>query len=287
MPLMICRGCGHRIECPYCSAWMVYHQSASKLKCHQCGQTSEPPTKCGSCGATDKFVPCGPGVERLYEEASALFPHLRCEILSSDHQNNPERLSQLLSEIHAGHIHLLIGTQMVAKGHDFPNLTTVGVIDADLGLKGGDLRAGEKAFQILEQVSGRAGRSAGKKGTVYIQTYNPEHPVMKSLEAHDRDCFLDNEAQTRLELQHPPFGRMAALILSSENQKQLHDFANHLGSIQPAADNIHIFGPAPAAIAMLRGRYRYRFLVKAHKNISIQNFIQYWLGLVKFPPQFA
>jgi len=282
-PLMICRGCGYRIECPYCSAWMVYHQSSYKLKCHQCGQSSEPPSQCGSCGAVDKFVPCGPGVERLYEEATALFPHLKCEILSSDHQNNPERLSQLLHEIHEGHIHLLIGTQMVAKGHDFPKLTTVGVIDADLGLKGGDLRAGEKSFQILEQVSGRAGRSAGTQGTVYIQTYNPEHPVMKALEAHDRDCFLDNEAQTRLELEHPPFGRMAALILSSEHQKNLHDFAHHLASLQPHADNIQIFGPAPAAIAMLRGRYRYRFLIKSQKNINIQNFIQYWLQRVKIP----
>ena len=282
-PLMICRGCGYRIECPHCSAWMVYHQSAYKLKCHQCGQDSTPPSQCPSCGSTDKFVPCGPGVERLYEEASTLFPHLKCEILSSDHQNNPERLSSLLHEIRAGHIHLLIGTQMVAKGHDFPNLTTVGVIDADLGLKGGDLRAGEKAFQILEQVSGRAGRSAGKKGTVYIQTYNPDHPVMKALEAHDRDCFLDNEAQTRLELEHPPFGRMAALILSSESQKHLHDFSHHFASLQPHTEGVHIFGPAPAAIAMIRGRYRYRFLVKTQKNISIQSLIQYWLGQVKVP----
>ncbi|MEM6602609.1 MAG: primosomal protein N' [Pseudomonadota bacterium] len=284
-PLMLCRACGYRVECPNCSAWMVYHHSRSEMKCHQCGQKSIVAQQCKSCGATDEFVPCGPGVERLYEEARSYFPHMRCEILSSDHQENPDLFADLLAEIRLGKVDILIGTQMIAKGHDFPNLTTVGVIDADLGLGGGDLRAGEKTFQILEQVSGRAGRAVGKQGTVYVQSYNPHHPVMEALAARDRDAFLDNEAQTRLDIGHPPFGKLAAFILSAKDHKMLYDFATFLSTKQPAAKDITIYGPAPAAMFMLRSRYRYRFLIKAKRNINIQDYIRYWLKQVKIPSQ--
>lgn len=282
-PLMLCRGCGYRIECPFCSAWMVYHHHKTHLKCHQCGETSGVPTQCKSCGATDKFIPCGPGVERLYEEVRNLFPHLSAEILSSDYFDNPEALNNLLTRIYQGEVHILIGTQMIAKGHDFPNLTLVGIIDADIGLGGGDLRASERSFQLLEQVSGRSGRKAGKEGVVYIQTYNPNHPVMQSIKNRDRDEFLDNEAHTRLEVGHPPFGKLAALIISSENHESLQEFTKLMAQKQPYVEDISVFGPAPAAIAMLRKRYRYRFLLKAPKKISLQNFIKAWISEIKIP----
>lgn len=281
-PLMLCRACGYRIECPYCSAWVVYHQKSNILKCHQCGQHSQIPEKCGSCGATDQLTPCGPGVERLYEEAQTLFPHLKSVILSSDYQESPNKLSALLEEIHNGDVHILIGTQMVAKGHHFPHLTCVGIIDADIGLKGGDFRAFERSFQMLEQVSGRAGREL-KQGNVYIQTYNPEHPVMVALSQHDRDQFLDFEANNRMQAGYPPFARMVALILSSEDEKRLVDFTRFMIKILPEDQEITILGPAPALIYMLRGRYRYRFLIKSDRRILPQAFIKYWLSQVKIP----
>jgi len=236
-PLMLCQGCGYRIECPFCSAWVVYHRHFNFLKCHQCGQTSDLPKKCGSCGATDKLTPCGPGVERLHEEVTLLFPHLKSVILSSDYQENSDTLRDLLEQVHNGDIHILIGTQMIAKGHHFPNLTCVGIVDADLGLKGGDFRAFERSFQMLEQVSGRAGRTK-KQGQVYVQTYNPTHPVMTALADHDRDSFLDYEANNRLEAEYPPFGRMAALILSCETEKRLIDFMRLMVKSQPQDDKI-------------------------------------------------
>lgn len=281
-PLMICRGCGYRIECPFCSAWVVYHRQFDFLKCHQCGQHSQIPEKCPSCGAPDKMTPCGPGVERLHEEVETIFPHLKSVILSSDHQVNPEKLKQLLDQIRNGEVDVLIGTQMVAKGHHFPHLTCVGIIDADIGLKGGDFRAFERSFQILEQVSGRAGREV-KQGNVLIQTYNPEHPVMTALANHDRDQFLDFEAENRMQAGYPPFTRMAALILSSEDEKKLVAFTKMMIQKMPNDPKITLFGPAPAPIYLLRGRYRYRFLIKSEKRILPQAFIKYWLSQIKIP----
>jgi primosomal protein N' (replication factor Y) (superfamily II helicase) len=281
-PLMLCRGCGYRIECPFCSAWVVYHRQFEFLKCHQCGQHSEIPKQCNSCGATDKFTPCGPGVERLHEEAETLFPHLKSVVLSSDYQENSEKLEILLEQIRAGDIHILIGTQMIAKGHHFPHLTCVGIIDADLGLKGGDFRAFEKSFQILEQVSGRAGRET-KQGHVYIQTYNPTHTIMTALQERDRDSFLEHEAQNRMQAEYPPFGRMVALILSSENEKKLLDYVRMMIKIAPTDTQISVFGPAPAPIFMLRGRYRYRFLIKTSRRILPQSYIKQWLSIITLP----
>ena len=281
-PLMLCRGCGHRIQCPFCAIWMVYHHEKSLLRCHQCGQSSNIPKQCTACGASDKFVPCGPGVERLYEEVTKHFPHLHTIILSSDHQDNPDALRDLLKDMQDGNIHILIGTQMVAKGHHFPNLTTVGVIDADLSLGGGDLRSGERTFQLLEQVSGRAGR-ADKAGQVFLQSYNIGHPVMFALVNRDRDGFLDREAETRLEIGHPPFGRLAALIVTGEDKKILHDYTHHLAKMLPVSEGITVFGPAPAPLAMLRNKYRYRFLIKTDRHYSVQNFIRYWLKLCPVP----
>jgi primosomal protein N' (replication factor Y) len=281
-PLMLCRGCGYRIECPFCSAWVVYHRQFEFLKCHQCGQQSDMPKKCGSCGAVDKFSPCGPGVERLHEEVETLFPHLKSVILSSDYQENFEKLQLLLSEIHEGKVHILIGTQMIAKGHHFPHLTCVGIIDADLGLKGGDFRAFERSFQILEQVSGRAGREE-KQGHVYVQTYNPTHPVMISLSEYNRDSFLEHEANNRMQAEYPPFGRMVALIISSENEKKLLDYVRMMAKIAPLDTEISLFGPAPAQIFMLRGRYRYRFLIKTSRRILPQSYIRQWLSSLSTP----
>ncbi|MFT6083462.1 MAG: primosomal protein N' (replication factor Y) [Alphaproteobacteria bacterium] len=281
-PLMLCQGCGFRIECPFCSAWVVYHRQFEFLKCHQCGQTSNLPKQCNSCGATDKLTPCGPGVERLHEEVEVLFPHLKSVILSSDYQDNPEKLKDLLQQVYDGDIHILIGTQMIAKGHHFPHLTCVGIIDADLGLKGGDFRAFERSFQMLEQVSGRAGRMH-KQGNVYVQTYNPSHPVMTALANHDRDSFLEYEANNRLEAEYPPFGRMAALILSCETEKKLIDYLRFMVKNIPDNDEITVFGPAPAPIFLLRGRYRYRFLIKTSRRILPQSYIRHWLSQFSMP----
>jgi primosomal protein N' (replication factor Y) len=281
-PLMICQGCGFRIECPFCTAWVVYHRQFDCLKCHQCGQTSDLPMKCHSCGSTDTLKPCGPGVERLFEEVETLFPHLKSVILSSDYQENPQKLQELLKQIYQGEIHILIGTQMIAKGHHFPHLTCVGIIDADLGLKGGDFRAFERSFQMLEQVTGRAGRNE-KQGNVYVQTYNPTHPVMIALANHDRDGFLEFEANNRLEAEYPPFGRIAALILSSDTEKKLIEFMRIMIKNQPNEDNIKIFGPAPAPIFLLRGRYRYRFLIKTSRQLLPQAYIRYWFTKFSIP----
>lgn len=281
-PLMLCKGCGYRIECPFCSAWVVYHKQYEFLKCHQCGQQSHVPSQCGSCGASDTFSPCGPGVERLFEEVQSLFPHLKSVILSSDYQENSKKLNLLLEQIKNGDIHILIGTQMIAKGHHFPYLTCVGIIDADLGLKGGDFRAFERSFQMLEQVSGRAGRET-KQGNVYVQTYNPQHPVMMSLQDNDRENFLEQEVENRLQAEYPPFGRLVALIISSEHEKKLLDFCRLMLKQSPQDKNISIFGPAPAPIFMLRGRYRYRFLLKTTRKILPQAYIKEWLSKNNIP----
>jgi primosomal protein N' (replication factor Y) len=279
---MLCKACGYRIECPFCSAWVVYHKNTGILKCHQCGQHSTIPPKCGSCDNADTFSPCGPGVERLHDEVMALFPHLKSVVLSSDYSDNPQALEKVLEDIRNNQIDILIGTQMIAKGHHFPHLTCVGIIDADLGLKGGDFRAFEKSFQMLEQVSGRAGRE-DKQGSVYVQTYNPQHDIMVALANHDRDSFLDFEATNRLEAQYPPFGRMVAVIISCDTEKELVDYVRYMVKNAPSDDKIFVFGPAPAPIFMLRGYYRYRFLIKTERKILPQSFIKAWIGGLKIP----
>jgi len=279
-PLTLCRACGHRLQCPNCSAWLVEHRYLGRLQCHHCGFESPPPPKCPACQAEGSMAACGPGVERVAEEAAALFPEASRLILTSDTASGPAKTAELLRMIANREVDLVIGTQIIAKGHHFPNLTLVGVVDADLGLSGGDLRASERTFQLLHQVSGRAGR-ADLAGLVLIQTYDPSRPVMQALKAGDRDRFYALESEERRISGMPPFGRLAAVILSGGDPDEVDRLGQHLARTAPHQDGIHVLGPAPAPLALLRGRHRRRFLVKARRDVSIQPVLRHWLGGVK------
>ena len=281
-PLKLCNSCGHRLGCRNCESWMVEHKKDNLLICHQCGLTQKFENKCKSCGEDDTLISCGPGVERIEEEIISYFPESKIEILSSDTIKNPQTMSILLNNIQNSKIDIIIGTQMISKGHNFKNLTLVGIIDADMSLSGGDLRASEKAFQILHQVSGRAGRE-NKKGIVLIQTYDPENQVIEALRKNDRDNFLTIERDFRKVANLPPFGRLVSIIISSRDQYKLERFGNSLKDIAPNFENISILGPAPAPIFYLRGKYRYRFLIKTKKEINIQKVIKIWLQSTKIP----
>ncbi|MGB3808801.1 MAG: primosomal protein N' [Parvibaculum sp.] len=281
-PLTLCRTCGHRIECPQCTAWLVEHRFRRELVCHHCGYTAPVPKACPSCGAEESLIACGPGVERIAEEVAELFPEARTSVLSSDNLRGPLSHEEAFRAIEAREVDIVIGTQIVAKGHHFPWLTVVGVVDADLGLENGDLRAAERTFQLLQQVAGRAGR-AERPGRVYLQTYMPEHTVMRALVAGDRDAFLARESEARERVSLPPFGRLAGVVVSSTNAALAQKWARELARAAPRAENISVLGPAPAPLALLRGRTRLRFLVKATRNVNIQAYMQAWLGPLKVP----
>ncbi len=281
-PLTLCRTCGHRMECPNCTAWLVEHRLARRLECHHCGHVVAYPEHCPECGAEDSLAACGPGVERLAEEVHALFPDARMASLTSDTVRGPAAVEDLISRMRRHEIDILIGTQIVAKGHHFPMLTLVGVIDADLGLTGGDLRAAERTYQLLHQVAGRAGRDA-KPGRVLLQTYNPAHPVITALAEGARDRFIAEEAAQRRAGGWPPFGRLAALILSGPDEDAVDAFARHLARAAPRYDQVRVLGPAPAPLARLRGRYRRRFLLKTPRDVSIQRLLLEWLAKVRPP----
>lgn len=281
-PLTLCRTCGHRFQCPSCAAWLVEHKRHSRLQCHHCGFSQQVPRNCPSCQAEDSFAACGPGVERIQEEVQLLIPEARTFILASDVITSPGMISAAVHDIEDHKYDIIIGTQIIAKGHHFPSLTLVGVIDADLGLAGGDLRAGERTFQLLHQVSGRAGR-AEKPGRVFIQTYMPEQTVIKALAKNDRDEFLAVEAREREKAVMPPYGRLAALILSDPDENKLDMFCRSLAQKAPRYDDIRVLGPAPAPMGFLRGKHRRRFLIKAEKNLPIQKYLAEWLGNVKTP----
>jgi primosomal protein N' (replication factor Y) len=281
-PLTLCRTCGHRMECPNCTAWLVEHRLARRLECHHCGHVTAYPEHCPECGAEDSLVACGPGVERLAEEVHSLFPDARMASLTSDTVRGPATLEELISRMHRREIDVLIGTQIVAKGHHFPMLTLVGVIDADLGLTGGDLRAAERTYQLLHQVAGRAGRDS-KPGRVLLQTYNPEHPVITALAEGTRDRFVEEEAAQRRAGGWPPFGRLAALILSGPDEDAVDAVARRLARAAPRYDQVRVLGPAPAPLARLRGRHRRRFLLKTSRGVSIQRLLSEWLAKVRPP----
>lgn len=281
-PLTICRDCGHRIQCPHCTAWLTEHKKINALVCHQCGHKISIPKVCPECKSEDGLVACGPGVERVAEEIKNRFPNARVKLVSSDITPSLAEVSGIISDMENGLVDIIIGTQILAKGHHFPILTLVGIIDADLGLMGSDLRACEQTFQLLSQVSGRAGRG-DKKGVVYVQTLNPKNEVLKSLVDNDFTKFLSLEKRTRKMLNMPPFGKLAAIIVSGADRSLTERMANYLGTISPNTDTISTLGPAPAPIHMLRGRYRYRLLLKTHKNIKIQAIIKDWLGKVNCP----
>jgi len=278
-PITLCRACGHQIGCDQCDARMVEHRFLKRLMCHQCGETKPMPDKCPSCDAEGRMAPVGPGVERLGEEAVKLFPQARVAVLSSDMYGSARALKAEIETIATGGADVIIGTQLVAKGHNFPNLTLVGVIDADLGLQGSDLRAAERTFQLMRQVSGRAGR-AEKPGTALLQTYQPEHPVIRAILAGDEEGFWRAEAAEREQAGVPPYGRMAGIILSGPDVAQVFDAANTLARNTTPLTRVgaQVFGPAPAPIARIRGRHRVRLLVKAGKGVALQGAISKWIA---------
>ncbi|MBF0167982.1 MAG: primosomal protein N' [Alphaproteobacteria bacterium] len=283
-PLTLCRACGFRFQCPNCTAWMVEHRAGRKLVCHHCGHSLPPPEVCPSCGEKETLVALGPGVERLAEEAMARFPQARVEVMASDLMESPRAITELVGRMERHEIDILIGTQMVAKGHHFPQLTLVGVVDADLGLEGGDLRAAEKSFQLLWQVAGRAGR-AEKPGRVLLQTWQPDHPVMAALASGNIDCFLEAEAQERKKAGMPPFGRLAGIIVSSPDSAVTARAAHALAYAAPRQAGVEVLGPAPAPLALLRGRHRARLLVKAAPGVKMQTYLRTWLAAVPLAKQ--
>ena len=285
-PLTLCRVCGHRFECNQCSAWLVEHRFRRTLQCHHCGQSQPVPEACPSCGALDHLVACGPGVERIAEEIVALFPEARTLILSSDMTGGTNRLRQELEAIADAQVDIVIGTQLVAKGHNFPAMTFVGVLDADLGLANGDPRAAERTFQMLAQVTGRAGR-AGGQSVGLLQSYSPDHPVIQAIAAGDADAFYEREADSRRFNGLPPFGRLASLIVSGTDKREVEGFAREIRMAAPLrgpeADDVVVFGPAEAPMALVRGRYRYRLLVHGKRRTDMQGFLRRWLA--QAPPE--
>ncbi len=285
-PVTVCRACGVQVGCDHCDARMVEHRFLKRLVCHQCGATKPVPETCPACKVEGKMHAVGPGVERLAEEVAARFPEARMAVLSSDLFGSARALKAQIEEIAAGAADIIIGTQIVAKGHNFPLLTLVGVIDADLGLQGSDLRAAERTFQLMRQVAGRAGR-AEKRGEAWLQTHQPEHPVIQAILSGADEAFWRAEAAERRAAGVPPYGRMAGIILSGPDVAQVFDLGAELARRDgPLRDvGAQVFGPAPAPIARVRGRHRVRLLVKAAKSVPLQAALREWVGQVRVPPQ--
>ncbi len=281
-PLTLCRACGHRMQCPNCTAWLVEHRARKQLACHHCGHREPLPPACPSCGTEHSLVPIGPGVERITEEAAALFPDARVLVMASDTMPGPHAAAEAAARIEAREVDLIIGTQIVAKGWHFPHLTLVGVVDADLGLAGGDLRAAERTVQLLHQVAGRAGR-AEAPGRVLLQTFSPEHPVMQALIGGDLAAFMATEAEIRRPGGWPPFGRLAALIVSADTAPAADALADELGRAAPRGEGLLVLGPAPAPLAILRGRHRRRLLLKTRRDIAVQPLLRAWVDQVRVP----
>lgn len=281
-PLTLCRACGHRIQCPNCTAWMVEHRLSRRLACHHCGHTTPVPEQCPECGEPDHLVACGPGVERIAEEVRRSFPAARTVVATSDTITSPGRAAALVAAVERREVDIIIGTQMVTKGYHFPELTLVGVVDADLGLAGGDMRAGERTWQQIMQAAGRAGRGE-KPGRVLIQTHQPRAALMQALAHGDGAAFFAAEIAARRDLGLPPFGRLAALIVSSEDAGAAKAAADALGAAAPQRDGLMVLGPAPAPLAMLRGRHRHRLLVQARRDLPLPAILRDWLGRVPLP----
>ncbi len=297
-PLTLCRACGHRFQCPNCTAWLVEHRFRRALVCHHCGHIEKRPEQCPECGESE-LAACGPGVERLMEEVATLWPEARCLTLSSDFPGGTERLRRELDAVAEGACDIVIGTQLVAKGHNFPLLSLVGVIDADVSLSSGDPRAGERTFQLLQQVTGRAGRF-GSAGRALVQTWQPDHPVIRAILSGDTEKFYSEETEQRRKAGLPPFGRLAALIVSGKDRAAAEDHARALvrtafalppnskwklaalGGL-PGEDEITLLGPAEAPIAVIRGRHRFRLLVKAPRSTDLQGFLRAMLATA--PPE--
>jgi primosomal protein N' (replication factor Y) len=285
-PVTLCRACGAQVGCDHCDARMVEHRFLKRLVCHQCGETKPLPEVCPVCGVEGKMAAVGPGVERVAEEAVAAFPDAKIAVLSSDLFGSARALKAQIEEIAEGDTDIIIGTQLVAKGHNFPRLTLVGVVDADLGLQGGDLRAAERTFQLMRQVSGRAGR-ADKPGVALLQTFQPEHPVIRAILGGDEEAFWRAEAAEREAAGMPPYGRLAGIIISANDAASAFDLGQHLARNDEAIRSAGgvVYGPAPAPIARVRGRHRVRLLVKAPKGAPLQAAISRWMSGLKLPSQ--
>ncbi len=281
-PLTLCRACGERVECPNCTAWLVEHRLTRRLMCHHCGFQVPPPPACPKCDAPGMLVRCGPGVERVAEEVARILPTARVALVTSDTIFSPARAAALVKAVEARDIDLLIGTQMVTKGYHFPGLTLVGVVDADLGLAGGDLRAGERTFQQVAQVAGRAGRG-DRPGRVLLQTHQPEARIMQALVDYDAEGFYAAETAQRAQVGAPPFGRWAGIVVSGEDEGAVAAAARAIGRAAPVLPGLTVLGPAPAALAMLRGRHRHRLLVQARRTQGLQDVLRAWLGAVDVP----
>jgi len=282
-PLTLCRNCGFRFQCPDCSSWLVEHKSTKKLMCHHCGCSKKLPEECPECHKEDTLVSCGPGVERIAEEVEESFPTARVCLMTSDKLTNPAKAARMIKSITDGDYDIIVGTQVIAKGYHFPKLTHVGVIDADLGLEGGDLRASEQTYQLLQQVAGRAGREKNK-GTVIMQSYMPDNSVMKSLSSGVREDFVDSEMKSRKRTKMPPYARLASIIVSSKQERLGQQVAKAIVNSAPIQEEIRVMGPVPATIFMLRGNYRHRILVKTDRKVNIQKWLNKLLAQIKPTP---
>ena len=280
-PITLCKSCGEKLSCPNCSTWLVYHKDMDKLICHYCGQKISIPKKCTHCEAEDSFIPFGPGVERIYDEIKRKIPNARVLIASSDTFSSDQDIKASLAQIHNNEVDIIVGTQILAKGHHFPNMTLVGIIDGDLGLFGADLRASEHTYQLINQVAGRAGREE-KLGEILVQTFKSDHPLFQALLTNNSESFIDLEIENRKKQQLPPFTKYAAIIISGKNKQKTENIAKLLKKTCPK--NIKIFGPAPAPIFMIRGRVRWRILLKSNQKNALNTEISTWLSQLKVPP---
>lgn len=281
-PLTLCRSCGFRFQCPNCTAWLVEHRFSQRLACHHCGHEVPVPDACPECGTADCLVACGPGVERIADEVAEILPEARTALVTSDTMNNPDAIGEFVAKAESRALDVIIGTQLVTKGYHFPELTLVGVVDADLGLEGGDLRAAERTYQQVAQVAGRAGRGS-KPGEVVIQTRHPEAAVIRALADGDRDAFYAAETEARRDAGAPPFGRWAAIIVSSEDQAEALAAARAIGGTAPDLAEMLVLGPAPAPLSLLRGRHRFRLLINARRTAELQKVLRAWLEPLQFP----
>ena len=282
-PLVLCQACGERLCAPDTQSWLVEHRYSGRLVCHLTGFSMPRPERCPSCAAKDSLVSIGPGVERVAEEVAQMFPEARLAVFSSDTVAHPDAARELIEQMQDGQIDILVATQAAAKGHNFPSLTLVGVVDADLSLRGGDLRAGERTYQLLAQVSGRAGR-ADRPGRALLQTYAPDHAVMQALKAQDRDDFVQAEMAERRAAGLPPYGRLAAVVLSGPDPQALEAYVRGMAAAAPNGEGVEVYGPADAPLALVRGRRRKRFLVRADRNVDLQAFMSAWRARAPRPP---
>lgn len=281
-PMVLCKSCGHKVTCNACSTWLVMHKAKQKLECHHCGYNQDMVTDCTECGEKDSIISCGPGVERIAEEVGKIFPEARIQLITKEEMKSESEINDVLGKIQNHEVDILIGTQIITKGYHFPKLNLVGVVDSDVGFSGGDLRGTERSFQLLYQVSGRAGRE-NTKGTVLMQTFSPESPVIGFLKGHEFEKFIEYELDTRVSGNMPPVTKIAAMLISGPDESRIMIEAKKIVRMSPKSDRVRILGPAPALLTKLQNKYRYRILIIADRKIDIQSYIALWLANYKLP----